>query len=359
MNSKIFLLFFLFSSFGFSQEVRIIKSDANSIEITFLNSPQIQNKESIELKHLSFHGAVYKKNSYQSLPSKLINIGVPSNRGNNLEIISSKSRVLDVISDDKTISNYSEENISHPVAEIEEIGLFRNLNIMRVRISPFQLTQDRKKIIVFDQITFRVTFPSAQINSVKIEDKFIKNFVVNWKVAANWGVEQKSLQKQNSSSQLANGNWYRFEAPNEGIYKISKNQLSQLGINPANVDPRTIKIYNNGVGILDEKMSTPYNVGLKEIAIKVIGEEDGKFDDADYILFYGYGNNVFDYDAKSSSIIRKKNIYSRKNYFYITSGGENGKRIQIQNSVTSPTSYMQTDSKAFYFLDEDKVNIGK
>ena len=102
---------------------------------------------------------------------------------------------------------------------------------------------------------------------------------------------------------MAAGEWVRFEAPEEGIYKIDKQMLASFGID-VSVDPRTIKIYNNGGKVLPENIEIERPLDLVENAITIVGEEDGKFDDPDYILFYGRGNSFWDFDEASGT--RKK-----------------------------------------------------
>ena len=135
---------------------------------------------------------------------------------------------------------------------------------------------------------------------------------------------------------MAAGEWVRFEAPEEGIYKIDKQMLESFGID-VSVDPRTIKIYNNSGKVLPENIEAVRPVDLIENAILIVGEEDGKFDDADYILFYGRGNSFWDFDEGSGTVKRFFHPYSNKNYYWITSTGVNGKRIENKSSLNTDT----------------------
>ncbi len=102
------------------------------------------------------------------------------------------------------------------------------------------------------------------------------------------GRKLKKAAPQNSV--LSTGDWVKFEAPEEGIYKLDFNFLSSAGFNPAAIDPRTIKIYNNGGKTLSENLLDPRPVDLVENAIKIIGNGDDKFDQGEYIIFYGRGS---------------------------------------------------------------------
>ncbi len=96
---------------------------------------------------------------------------------------------------------------------------------------------------------------------------------------------------------------------------------------------------------------------LQENAIIVVGEDDGKFDDTDYILFYGRGNSFWDYDPVSKTIKRYFHPYSTKNYYWITVGGSNGKRIQNKPGLNSSSPYVQTSTKAFASIEDDKQKV--
>ena len=91
-----------------------------------------------------------------------------------------------------------------------------------------------------------------------------------------------------SNSVLTSGSWYRFYIQKSGIYKISKSFLQSLGFN-VNVNPKNIKIFGNGGRMLPLDNSVSFPDDLVENAIQFVGEEEGVFDNNDYILFYAEG----------------------------------------------------------------------
>ncbi|PJA95802.1 MAG: hypothetical protein CO129_09540 [Ignavibacteriales bacterium CG_4_9_14_3_um_filter_34_10] len=361
MNSKVFLLFslFIFMSISiFPQDIKVIESNSNFIVISYTLSvnQKFQKSGEMEVSDISLPNGVFKLNQSKSFPSRLVNIGVPNENGNSIQILQSTSSEYSILDKFEKLSGMNEES---KLVEFDEYGLIRSLDVYSIRISPFQYDLKNGKIKIFTKIIFKVNYSSDHSNKEKITDKFLQKAVLNFDVASNWGVVKNKLNKIQTNSVLSEGTWYRFDIQEEGIYKITKSQLNQLGINANNVGPKTIKIFNNGVINLDTNIDNNYPVGLIENSIYVSGEEDGKFDDNDYILFYGQGSNSWEFDSKVSNIVRKKNIYSKKNYYFITSGGQTGKRMSVQNSISSSDPYKQFTSKAFYFLDEDKVNVGK
>nr|WP_317632873.1 type IX secretion system sortase PorU [uncultured Flavobacterium sp.] len=156
-----------------------------------------------------------------------------------------------------------------------------------------------------------------------------------------------------SNSVLASGEWFKFRIDQNGVYKIDRAFLNQLGI-PNSVDPRTIKIYGNGGKPLPLKNSDNLYFDLPEIAIQVEGENDGILNDTDFILFYGKG--VYGWDEENLSHL---NVYDNNTYYYITYGGDHGKRITNINqpSANATINYNSFEDRVFH--EKNLVNIGK
>ena len=115
-----------------------------------------------------------------------------------------------------------------------------------------------------------------------------------------------------------------FDSP--GIYKIDHNTLNEMGFTPADVDPRNIAIYGNSGGMLPQSLAIDRADDLLENAIKVMGEEDGIFNENDYILFYVDEINALEFDDTTERFNVTKNLYSEKNYYFITTKESAGKR---------------------------------
>jgi hypothetical protein len=158
------------------------------------------------------------------------------------------------------------------------------------------------------------------------------------------------------NSVLSSGDWYRFYVEKSGIYKISKSFLASLGMN-TNVDPRNIKIFGNGGRMVPLLNSEEYPDDLTENTIKFIGEEDGIFNDQDYILFYAEGVDNWSEENQTNL-----NLYSDKSYYYVTSSGSNGKRILdfIQPTENPVITINTFDDYKFHEIDKENiVKIGR
>jgi Peptidase family C25/Propeptide_C25/FlgD Ig-like domain len=383
MKSKIStIILFLVCLPAFAQdELKVISSDRNSIIIEY--TPRIDDTSFIRINNQSFlkidlsegfYG--YESSGLPAIPQRSINIGVPAEFGNTIKVLNYTYKELNAklapipraIKDSVLNSNVYEINNSYynyedknELVSFGNFGIARGIPIQAVVISPVSFSGSQNSIKVFTKIRFQIHYSSNQKIASSPADDFLSGAILNYNVARYWvkGINQNKLRKVAAvNSVLASGKWIKFETPTEGIYKITRTMLSSYGINADNVDPRTIRIYNNGGKMLPENTTLPYPSDLVENAILVKGEEDGKFDDGDYILFYGRGTDFWDYDSTQKAVKRFNNLYSKQNYYFITSGGSAGKRIQNESSLNQADVYKQNSTAAFLDWDVDKINIG-
>ena len=72
---------------------------------------------------------------------------------------------------------------------------------------------------------------------------------------------------------------------------------------------------------------------LSENSIFVSGENDGVFDKDDYILFFAEGPDNVNYDVKRKIFSYQSNLYSEKNFYFVTVSPDNGKRVTTSENV--------------------------
>ncbi|MBA3648912.1 MAG: type IX secretion system sortase PorU [Chitinophagales bacterium] len=182
------------------------------------------------------------------------------------------------------------------------------------------------------------------------------SFSYSLTVTPEAGTSLRSTNSYVAHSVLATGTWYKIAVGKDGIYKIDKSFLQTLGISTTSIDPRNIRIYGNGGGMLPEPNSFFRYDDLQENAIKVVGEEDGKFDDGDYVLFYGQSPDRWKYDAALKRFSHISNLYSKSTYYFITTDLGAGKRVQDYSSGEASNFAVNTfDDYAFHELDLENL----
>lgn len=169
----------------------------------------------------------------------------------------------------------------------------------------------------------------------------------------------KTTRTYADHSVLASGTWYKMSAKNTGIYRITYDDLKNMGVNVSAIDPRNIRIYGNGGGMLPEPNATRRIDDLRENAIQVVGEEDGKFDAGDYILFYGEAPDIWKYDYTNHIFHHSKNIYSDVNYYFLTVDLGQGKRVGLTPSTTQTPNFYVTTFNDYQFYEKDDINLIK
>ena len=159
---------------------------------------------------------------------------------------------------------------------------------------------------------------------------------------------------QPQSSEMASGLWYQFFIDQTGVYKIDKSFLNQLGINTSSVDPRKIRIFGNGGEMLPMNNSENFVLDPIENAIQVIGEEDGVFDNDDYIIFFAKGPD--NYNEESNTNL---NLYEDKISYFISIGSVNGLRVENFIEPNESADLVIDNYTNYQFHEIDEYNIAQ
>ncbi len=183
--------------------------------------------------------------------------------------------------------------------------------------------------------------------------KKVKSLTVNYSNSNRSSLTNQSAQTI-VESKLSTGTWYKFAINKSGVYRLNKSYLNSLGLNTNGIDPRNIKIYGNGGKMLPYRNNESYPFDPVENAIKVVGEEDGVFNNDDYVLFYGEGplGNI-----EEATINTNINPYMDIAYYYITVTAGAGKRIFPMVQPTGAADVTITTFQDYQFHEVDEFNL--
>jgi len=130
----------------------------------------------------------------------------------------------------------------------------------------------------------------------------------------------------------------------DAMYRITRADFTNAGINTANVDPRTIKVFNKGV----------------EIPVYFQGDTDRVFDPNDYMDLYAtrnYGGATKYYTVDNTVFYQKDeyfNLYSDTNVYWIGWDGGDGARCNSFDFSAVDPYASETFTERFHF-EKDKV----
>jgi Peptidase family C25 len=294
----------------------------NTISIDWIDGEYSVNETTkIDLPHFNSDSFIYddvKKNIFYS---KKIEVGYFIDE----KSISITNVIYETISEDK-LSNLDKQNIPSDINATVQNANARDTNFALIAFSP----------IIKDGNVF----------------KKVKSLTYSF-AAGNRSLSTQRLANSISNSVLRTGTWRKFSVTKSGVYVVKKAFLASLGFD-VNVDPRTIKIYGNGGRMIPLLNSIPYPTDLTENAIQFIGENDGVFNDSDFILFYAEG--IDNYNSESDT---HNNLYADKTYYYVTSSASNGKRITPILESTQPVDLTFTTFDDYQYHEIDQTNVAR
>ncbi|MDY0076932.1 MAG: type IX secretion system sortase PorU [Bacteroidales bacterium] len=200
------------------------------------------------------------------------------------------------------------------------------------------------------------------VTPIRVKDETYERLVTaNLKLEINYKTEAENNLKSGNSfaneSVLASGNWYKLRIPETGIYRLSAADLQAMGIATSSLNPRNIRIYGNGGGLLPENNQAFRHDDLVENPIVVVGEDDGVFNDNDYVLFYAQGPMLWEYNERTSLYERQNNAYDNYSHVFVNVDRGPGKRIQTQQQATGTPAKIITDFPDYLLHEEDIYNL--
>lgn len=248
---------------------------------------------------------------------------------------------------------YDSSNVIDVVYENIEAAKLINLNTSKIpKEVEFSVSETFARGLAYQNLTFN---PLVNMDGVY---KKVMSFVIKGGVNSSNSISNRQLKtfvgNEVSSSVLASGEWYKFKVDTTGVYKITPQFLSSIGMDLDGVAASTIKIYGNGGQALPLANDENEIFDVPENPIKIVGGEDGVFSGDDFILFYGRGTQGYVEENKSHI-----NPYDDNAYYYVTSGGNASKKVsQMQESTSTPVQSF--DSYDYYtFYEQDLFNLGQ
>jgi len=235
----------------------------------------------------------------------------------------------------------------------EEQEAVKNQEILPEIVLSCNLVWERKKPNAL------ISFMPLKFNTVTGRTEKLVSCTVKLSSTSGKGPMEISSHVYASHSVLASGNWYRIGVRQTGICRITYADLSSMGINPALIDPRNIRVYGNGGKMLPERNSSPRQDDLAENAVEVVGEADGVFNEGDYILFYAEGPLVWKYSATNGRFEHTSHLYSELSCYFLTTDLGPGKRIgsEINSGIEATDIVNEFDDYALH--EKNLVNLIK
>lgn len=168
-----------------------------------------------------------------------------------------------------------------------------------------------------------------------------------------------------SQSVLRQGKWTKIKVRENGLYKLTYEQIQQMGH-----DPATVRIFGYGGAMLNELFTEPYTDDLPEVATYVYTGDDNTFGPGDYIIFYGQGPISWRYNRVDNYaqplFIHTTNYYSTYGCYFVTSGGtashivpSTSETATSAETIRSFTDYMVHELDSINFISSGREFFGE
>ncbi len=347
MNKKIILiLIILIFYFNLSAQIKMVKEEIvnNKLQLTFTSTLNYVLKK--ENNQYRFIIPEYKDESNPGdvqIPSQTVFISLP---------FVEKPQVKYKVIEKKTINaipkfNPEVEFINNTIVYKKPTKLL-NSKISHFNIKGYLWISDEYCI----QIEINPAIFLSNQNKIELVEKFVLNFSFKDKIPSiksdKSALDKKSISI-NTSFQLKSTkekfnikrsdewidytkSYLKIGTAEDGIYRITKMDLENSGVNVSSINPRTFKMYMKGT----------------ELPIYVEGEDDLSFDDYDFIEFVGIrnmGGHHRELSKQGEPYNEYLGRYTDTTIYWLTWNGKNGKRVNISQHGGNNT----TDTLDYYY----------
>ncbi|MCI0708260.1 MAG: type IX secretion system sortase PorU [Ignavibacteriae bacterium] len=235
----------------------------------------------------------------------------------------------------------------HQLAEIVGVTPYDDYFLGTLKLYPVEYSADGRSARVYTRIIVRLEFDAGE--KISTVDHFIAE------------INAKPMPKLQRStiidSPLAQGDWYKLDIAESGIYKLDSEFFTSRGITVGNIN--SIRIYGNDGTSLPEDVVAPRPDGLVEIPRYVVdSDNDNLFDAGDAVFFYGKSTRGWTYNPTQKTFNHYINYYTETNSYFLTFGGTLGLEMDSLASLNSPSPHVPQHFQQKLFVEEELFNHG-
>ena len=160
------------------------------------------------------------------------------------------------------------------------------------------------------------------------------------------------------NSVLATGTWYKIAVGSTGLYKVTFEDLKNLGISTTELKSANIVLFGNGGGMISDINPAVQIDDLLEVPIMMKDNGNGIFNENSYFVFYAEGPHSYNYNENTEKFSHNFNVYSDSGYYFINvSGMGEKKRIEKKSFLNQTVNKEITSFVHYDFYEKDVVNF--
>ena len=239
--------------------------------------------------------------------------------------------------------------------KIVNIHETRGLTLGTLQVFPIQILTGKNEVRLLRRIVVQIDFAGATLTGLPVS-AFLKNQFPS-------SFSRSVLAKEQSiagDSPLAQGDWFRMDVGETGMYKIDQSLLTKAGISSSAVgNINSIRVFGNGGKELPEDLNSSRPNGLEEIPRVVVDKNgNGLFDADDYVLFYGRSTRWWNYTAAEKTFHHYLNHFTETSVYFMTYGGAGrGRGMDSLVSTNVAGAYKPSDFQSKLFVEHEQFNL--
>lgn len=151
-----------------------------------------------------------------------------------------------------------------------------------------------------------------------------------------------------AESVLRSGKWHKISVTENGIYRLSYNELKKMGI-----DPNKAQVYGYGGHLQAEDFSDqerPYLDDLPKVAMY-------RNDNQGYLLFYAKGLHRWYYDPSRNMFVQEVNHYSNEACYFVGESPD-GQCLMQTAAEAGPATQVSRHYTDYLLHENDWTNLG-
>jgi len=308
-----------------------------------------------------------------ALPKKIIYVAIPPKSNINVQVLKKETTLLknvevtlngksELINDSIIVYKKSLPDLKYftndiyPSSEVRALGYtwIRNFYCAVVQINTHSYNWKKKEIKELLEAELKIDILNEQPFLVNYEpdnefDNVLKKIIINYDHASSFrSFPHYSAALDSSGSWIDYSREYvKLGIPEDGIYRITYNDLTNYGINSAQINPSLLKIFFKG----------------KQIPLFIEGDEDLSFGEDDYIEFYcrkNYGSPEYrNIVAAGEDYLNFMDRYNDTSFIWLSWDGLPGLRADSIYSLLSGISdtlkshvvklHLEKDERLWYY----------
>ncbi|NNE36061.1 MAG: hypothetical protein HKN13_12540, partial [Rhodothermales bacterium] len=229
------------------------------------------------------------------------------------------------------------EALAQPSVELVSIGYFRKQLVGSVQVRLVDYDRERGVLRRYRRVVVEIEQPGLPLGRLG---------------SAN------SRKARVTQSVLSSGTVFKIPIVEDGVYRISRQLLVELGLQPDAVEPNRVQVFSNGGAPLPASNAASRVDDLAELPVFVVGGGDGAFADSDEVTFFAQGPTGWRYES-SSQFEHYVNPFDLNNYIFIKVGSGESRRLSApgQNPAVADATFSQSTGR--FFIDFDEFNWSK